>query len=445
MKSSLNTYPEQESKTLEFKSQVPAFSTLIKTCVAFANTAGGSIIIGIEDASRKIIGISEADRERIYYDFPNSLYDTTVPGLFAHIYEKSLNNKTVLMIEIPFSAKKPVYIKKEGIPKGVYIRVGASNRRAQDAHIADLMREGKHDYYDEEPTKATLDDLSNTLLSKCYGKNYTKKRLLSDFVITSSINIKKHYATIAGTLMFSENPEKYIPEALILCTQFSGTKGRDIIQTRQLTGPISQLIDDSLKILGNWLAKDLKLNEAKLVGKLPVPKAALREAIANALLHRKYTIPGAVKIALYDDRLEIFSPGAFPGLVDTKNLGDGTTCLRNPHLTQIARRLHLIEKLGTGIRLIFDECEKLGIKKPQYQEDGDYVKIIFYFSPSTTGKKTDEEAIMALLEMRKSITAADVVMLLNISRNTATRKLNNLIKQNLIKRHGKGPGVQYTK
>ena len=194
--------------------------------MAFANTAGGSIIVGIEDATRKIIGVTESDCDRMYYDFPNSLYDSTVPGLFIHIHEKNMNDKAILIIEIPFSARKPVYIKKEGISKGVYIRVGASNRRAQETHVEDLIREGKHDYYDEEPTKATLEDLSDTLLSKCYGKNPTEKKLSADFVITNSMNIKKYYATVAGTLMFSEAPDKYIPEALILCTQFSGTKGK---------------------------------------------------------------------------------------------------------------------------------------------------------------------------------------------------------------------------
>ncbi len=78
-----------------------------------------------------------------------------------------------------------------------------------------------------------------------------------------------------------------------------------------------------------------------------IPQIAIREAIINALVHRKYSIPGAIKIALYDDRLEIFSPGNFPGLVDVNNLGDGTTYLRNPHLVMLARKMKLVEKLGS--------------------------------------------------------------------------------------------------
>ena len=439
-----DNYPERESKTLEFKSKLPSLQTLIKTCVALANTAGGSIIIGIEDGSRKIKGVTDRDRDRLYEDFPNSLYDSTSPGLFVHIYEKNLGNHAVAIIEVPFSAKRPVYVKKEGMPKGVYIRVGSSNRRAQEEHMQDLIREGKHDYYDEEATKATLGDLSKSLLTSCYGPSYTKKKLLADSVITQGMHQQTDYATVAGTLMFCEQPDNFIPEANVLCTQFAGIDGRDIVQARELNGAIAQLSHETLQLISHWLRKNYQLKGIKLSGNTIIPQDALREAIVNALLHRKYTIPGSVKFALYDDRLEIFSPGAFPGLVDIKNLGDGTTYLRNRHLARLARRFHLIEKLGTGIKLIFDACKKAGIKKPEYRETGDFVKLIFWFSPDTDNLATDEEAILKLLSIREEITTGDVIELLNVSRNTATRKLNKLLQSGKVQRSGKGPAVRYT-
>ncbi len=94
----------------------------------------------------------------------------------------------------------------------------------------------------------------------------------------------------------------------------------------------------------------------------------MREAVMNALIHRKYTIPGATKIALYADRLEIFSPGGFPGLVSVSNLGDGTTYLRNHVVANIARKMKLVEKIGSGIRLIFDSCRDAGLKRPRYEK-----------------------------------------------------------------------------
>lgn len=439
----LHIYPDRESKVLEFKESLPKFSALMKTCVAFANTAGGQIIIGVEDGTRKIVGVSDQDRERLYEEFPNSLYDSTNSGLFAHIYERNFNERSVLVIEIPLSSRRPCFIKQEGIPNGVYLRVGASTRRAQDVHVEELIRESKHEYYDVEPTKVKIVELSQERLKFCYGK-YTSKKLESDGVITSlSHEHKKYWATVAGVLMFTDNPEIYIPEAILICTQFSGTSGRDIVQTREITGPIPDLIQDGIALLEHWMQRDFELDGVKLKGKMLVPVTALREAITNGLMHRKYSIPGAMKMALYDDRLEIFSPGALPGLVDIDNLGDGTTYLRNPHIAKIARRMKLVEKLGTGIRLIFDECQKHGLQKPIYKEDGDYVKLIFEFAPDLNASDSDEDKIRKYIEMHKEVTVKEIINLLSVSRNTATRKLNNMIDKNLLVRKGKGPAVKY--
>jgi len=444
MTKQFHIFPERESKTLEFKERLPKFSSLIKTCVAFANTAGGQIVIGIEDGSRKIVGIQEKDRERLYEDFPSSLYDSTNNGLFVYIYERNFNDRSVLLIEVPLSTKRPCFVKQDGIPKGVYLRVGASTRRAQQQHVEELVREGKHLYFDEEPTKVSFDTLSKERLQQCYGTSYSLKKLASDGVITSlSVAPKQYMLTVAGLLMFEDHPEDHIPEAIIICTEFSGTKGRDIIQTRELVGPLPDLINESTTLLEHWLQRDYKLHGVRLVGKMPIPMAALREVITNGLMHRKYTIPGALKIALYKDRLEIFSPGALPGLVDINHLGDGTTYLRNPHIAKLARRLKLLEKLGTGIKLIFDECQAHGVKKPEYYEDGDFVKVIFNFQPSIGENDKDEDVILKLMNMHQEVTVGDIIKLLNISRNTATRKLTALMGKGLIVRKGRGPAVRY--
>lgn len=122
-------YPDIESRHLEFKSSLPALTQLIKTCVAFANGVGGKIIIGVEDETRKIIGINESIRRDVYERFPNSLYDSTEPKLIAEIYEKNFGANNVIIIDMSSVLKKPAYIKKEGITKGVYLRAGSSTRR----------------------------------------------------------------------------------------------------------------------------------------------------------------------------------------------------------------------------------------------------------------------------------------------------------------------------
>ncbi len=436
---------ERESKLIEFKVQLPKFEALIKTCIAFANAAGGRIIIGVDDKTHKIVGISDLDRAKVYDDFPNSLYDSVAPTLMAQIYEQNFDNKSVLIIEIPMSPRKPYFLKSKGINQGTYIRVGSSTRQATPEYIEDLTREAQRISYDEETIHVNPDEiLSHELLTQFIGSRVTKKRLLAEHILKRKVANSENYApTIAGILMFCETPDQYIPEAMIKCTRFRGISGRDILKTEDISGTLEYQAQTSLSILNQWLTFQFEMQGAKMQRKIFVPEEALREAILNALLHRKYSIPGAVKIAVYDNRVEIFSPGCFPGLVDLNNLGDGTTYLRNATLVRLAYKLNLIETRGTGIKLIYESCRKAGLKKPEYHEEGDFVKVIFFFEPDHTAYADESDSILAFMQTQNEVNAKAIAEYLAVSHNTALRKLGILVKRNKIIKIGKGPAVRY--
>lgn len=437
-------YPERESKTLEFKETLPKkLFSLLKTCVAFANGTGGKIIFGVKDQTREIVGISEACRNKLYDEFPNSLYDATSPSLLAEIYERNFAGTHLLIIEIPQSYKKPVFIKAEGSQEGVYIRVGSNTRKADKNQIEELMRETTRMTYDEEMVKADISILSSELLKTIYPRMQHERLLAEKVLMQLNSNTKSLYPTVTGVLCFCDQPDIYLPEALIRCSRFSGTSGRNIIQTEEMQGTILDQIEKAFNLIKSWLVRDYKLIGVKFVGQSMFPEIALREAIINAVLHRKYSIAGAIKIALYDDRLEIFSPGNFPGPIDLNSLGDGTTYLRNPHLTRLARRLGLIESLGTGIRLILETTKKAGLKRPEFIENADSVKVVFYFAAEKNPDVAEETALLQLFEKQQQLQIVDIMKFLKISRNTATRKLNHLIKTGKIIRLGKGPAVRF--
>lgn len=438
-----NIYPGRESKSIEFKSKLPSLDKIIKTCVAFANGSGGKIIIGVHDGSREIIGIDEDTRSRVYDEVPNSIYDATSPSLLVQVYEKHIQDVGVMIIEVPASIKKPVFIKSEGNVKGVYLRAGSSTRRATVDHIEELWRENKRSFFDEEIVSVGSEVLSQSLIKNVFP-SVNARRLVSEKILApvNSLSSSLH-PTVAGILMFSERPDLYIPEAMIQCTRFRGIEGRDIIQTQEIYGCLGKQAEDALQLLVSWLRREPRRVGARLKWECLIPEIALREAIVNALIHRKYWITGSIKIALYDDRLEIFNPGNLPGLVDLEALGDGTTYLRNPNLARLARRWGLVEKLGTGIQLIFESCHKTRLQRPECLEGSDSLKWIFRLNPERASYPSDEEALMALLQMRGELRVSDVESYLHISRNTATRKLNQLIKIKKIKRLGKGPSVRY--
>lgn len=219
--------------------------------------------------------------------------------------------------------------------------------------------------------------------------------------------------------------------------------GRDILITTDISGNIEKQADESVKIIKAWVTSHYKIKGAKYIGELPVPEDAIREAINNAVLHCKYNIPGAIKIAVYDNRLEIFSPGDFPGPVDINTLGDGITFLRNPILVRLAYKTHLIESRGTGIKLIYDTCKKAGIRKSDYPDEGDFVKVIFYFEPDISSYLSEEESTIAYLKMNEYATSQQIAEYLPVSQKTAIRKLNHLIKQKKVVKYGKAPKTKY--
>jgi len=438
-------YPERESKTLEFKESAPRKNQIIKTCVAFANGAGGELVIGVSDKMRVVVGIDNEERESIFEEINNLIFDSISPSLVPEIYEKNIDDKIVVIIKVYPGNNPPYFIKGEGSKKGVYLRVGSSSRRATGEYIEELHRNKRKTYFDEELSGKKLNEIDSLLLEKLYGEQYSLNTILADkVVIRDSINPETINVTNAGILFFSERPDLHIPEALIICTQFRGRSGRDITQTTELNGPIPILANSALKLLLNWMERDLTVHTTgEMKGNQPIPLKALREAIVNALVHRKYFIPGAIKIALYDDHIEIFSPGDFPGLVSTSNLGDGTTFLRNPTIARLARKSKLVEKLGSGIRLIIDECEKWNLKKPEFNEDGDFVKVTFYFEKQMDHNLSEEDQIIQLGFNLKELRIKDLIDSMKISRNTATRKMNALIEKGYFERKGKGPGTYF--
>lgn len=436
-------YPQRESKVLEFKSTVTKFDALVKTSIAFANGVGGKIVVGVDDKTRAILGVDEELREKVYERFPSSLYDLTSPRLVPQIYEQWFGGEAVLVIEIPPCLKKPCVLRSAGLPKGVYLRVGSTTRSAGEEHVEELMRENQRLFFDEEVVPIELNHLSDELLS-VYYQPVKQAALLEDKVIARAVvNREIFHPTVAGLLLFAERPELYLPEALIICTRFAGSSGRDIIQTEEIKGPISKQIDVSFKLVASWLKRNYRLEGARLEAASLVPDAALREGIINAVMHRKYTIPGATKIALYDDRLEIFSPGNFPGHVNVNNLGEGITHLRNPTLARMAHKMGLIEKLGSGLRLMMDSCAQAKIALPEFSEDGDYVKVIFRFQPLVTAVESDEERVLALLRLREAVKIHDIIAHLERSRTTVFKVLNRLVEKKLVQSVGKGPATRY--
>ena len=183
--------------------------------------------------------------------------------------------------------------------------------------------------------------------------------------------------------------------------------------------------------------------------KLEIPEIAIRETLLNAIVHRNYHIQAPVKIAIYDNRIEIFSPGDFPGPINTSNLLSGLTYIRNPGIGKIFRQAKYIEKLGSGFNNLFHSYENWGLKPPEVIEGENYIKCILPREklkglPGSDGAN-EEEKILNLFNQMEELTISDIITMLGIARATAGRRLSNLVKALKLKKIGFGKATSYRK
>jgi predicted HTH transcriptional regulator len=434
---------ERESRFLEYKRQLPDNESIAKTVIAFANGDGGRIIIGIDDKNRSIVGLNSDTIDMLLKRLPVSLSDSIAPPIFPQIFQKNIEDKEVLIVQVFPGNQKPYHIASEGIDKGVYIRVGAHTRRAAGETLEELRLMRTRIGYDEQPMPACK---KNELdVSGLPGSMRTEKGLISLEVLTIDNQNGVPHPTRGGVLMFHHEPHKYIPEAYIICSKMRGAKGRDTVESREITGPLPKQLEYAAELLESWLGREPSLSGVKYANrKTAVPMAAVREALANALFHRQYSIPGAIKVALYAERLEVFSPGHFAGPYISEALGDGTSYIRNKVIAFCARRLNLMEKRGTGIRLIIDSMKEMGLHA-EFIEGAGWFKVVLNLV--ATGKDNyvlePEEALLNLFETKTEITSADLCTMLSVSKATALNVIDSMIHKGRILRVGKGPKTRY--
>ena len=276
------------------------------------------------------------------------------------------------------------------------------------------------------------------------GKHDLSENILKSYHLIGEEH-SKIFPTISGLLLFGNNPQQHLSEAMIICSHFKGNSGREAIATVDCENTLFQQFDQAYDFVLSRLNKSFVIKEVKREEKWEIPVVALREALLNAIVHRNYHIKGPTKIAIYNNRIEIFSPGLFPGLI--KNLKLGITYLRNPNICKIFREADYIEKLGTGLITIFDSYEKYRLKEPQIIEGENFVKCILPRGEEKQEKSNldDYAKIMNLFEKQEEITIVDIVNLLSFSKATAVRRINKLISDGLVLSSGKTRAQKYKK
>ena len=378
--SQLITMPE--SKTLELKRDISSPKNILKTLVAFANTAGGRLLIGIEDDSREIGGIEDPldEEERIC----NLIADNIEPRLVPNVELISFEDKTLLIVEVYPSGSRPHWLKKEGPEEGVYVRLGSTNRKADRELISELKRGVEGKSFDEQTLPdRTVDDLDFDAATDCFERH--RKLVKKD--LESLRLVARHQShlvpTVGGMLLFGKDRDMIFPDAWIQCGRFIGKDKADIFDHIDIHEHLPVAVERVMEFLKKHAMRGADFSELRRKDVWSIPLTILREAVVNAIVHADYSQRGApVRIAFFDDRIEIENPGILlPGLT-IEDMLQGVSRIRNHVIARVFKELDMIEQWGSGVRRMFKEAAALGLPQPEIIEVGMRVRFIVYLEKS---------------------------------------------------------------
>ena len=363
-----------ESKTLEFKQQLPKGQQIAKTLIAFANSSGGKLIVGVTD-DRQLVGIQD-DIFELQDKITSMIYELCAPQLAAQIYIENIDGVELLVVEVARGSLFPYYLKSVGREQGTYIRLGASNRVASSEHIQQLELQRLNISFDALANyQYPLEKLDLTVLEaafKAADKTLTLEKML---------NLK---------LLVEEQGQRYASHGLLIllgqyehvmtqCARFKGTNMSVFLDRKEYTGDLFSQIEQAEIFIKNHLSLRAEIRGLKRYDYLEIPENAIREALVNAYVHRDYSNFGRnIKVAVYDDLVNIVSPGGLPNGLTEADLLQGRSEIRNRVLARVFRELGYIEHWGSGLQRIKQMCEAENLPTPEFLETNDFFDVKLY-------------------------------------------------------------------
>ncbi len=348
-------WQQSESRRLEFKESLPKGDQIARTVVAFANGAGGKLIFGVRNEPRQIFGIPEEELFALEEKVSSHIFDRCTPAIIPEIYIQAADGKHILVVEIFPGSQKPYYLKSKGKHKGTYVRIGSTNRVASQEMLESLERDKRKISFDAIPVyDLSPEDLDLKRFKEDYknasGHALNKEKLKNIGLLVSERDTS--HPTHAAVLISESPARKHLfPYGKVECARFKGTDTKVFLDQATIEGPVYAAVEPCLAFIKKNIALSSKIGEVYREDRWEYPLEAIREAITNAIIHRDYAILGSdIKVAIFDDMLEITSPGPLPDTLPIEDLGTGRSEIRNRVLAPIFKDLKLIESWGTGIQ-----------------------------------------------------------------------------------------------
>ena len=456
---------ESENKLFDRKSSRIKPSDLAPIVSAFANAEGGTVVIGIDDKTKAIEGLNALSSDQIN-DLVSAPKDTCIPmpqyhEEFLTVTNKSGKTDKILLLHIEASHEQVI----RTINGSTYLRVADRTKELKGDDLRNLeYSKNVRRFEDECNPDATIDDLDTDLLDSYMNilnaKNMTYEQLLNARGFMRKQNGKAKL-TNAAVLLFAKNIIQFYPNCRIRFIRYDGTKartGEDLNITRDynIERPILGIIQEAKDFISSQLREFVALNPStgKFQSVPEYPEFAWLEGIVNAVTHREYALAGRyILVSMYDDRLEIESPGKLPSIVTLDNIKE-TRYSRNPRIARILTDFGWVRELNEGVKRIYSDMEKYFLDDPVYSEPGQSVRLVlknnivmrnlrrkdkaFGYVGEDVWARLDnlDHEILAFLSSNISVSRTALVAHTKKSLGTVGLHLRKLIKMGVVQANG---------
>lgn len=343
-----------ETSTLQFKEMWSDNNAVAREMIAFANGKGGTIVFGVEDKTGQIKGLPYDEIQELSRKAGNTANENVLPTLYITTETIQIDGVYLLLVHIPQGISKP-YKTLQG---DIYVKQGSDKRRVKEnTEILRMFHESGQYHPDKEGIAGTsVEDLNERIIDAYFEKNFHKPKdsfglTLDKLYKNIGFTNDKGEVTLAGMLFFGTHPEWKLPQFIVKAVAFvgnelSGTQYRD---SRDLEGILPEVFDMAMNFCENNLRHVQAGQSFNSIGKLEVSRIALEELIQNALVHRMYIIDAPIRLLIFDNRIEIISPGCLPNNMTVEQIELGNSYPRNPLIANFCAKTMVYRGLGSGI------------------------------------------------------------------------------------------------
>lgn len=449
-----------EGKTLEFKRDLSSPGGLLRSAVAFANTSGGTILVGVQDGSRDVLGVADplADEARV----ASLIADRVSPQLAPDIELLRHRDRLVLAVRVHPSGRRPHYL-GDTPETGAYVRVGSTNRKADTDLIAEMRRFALGQAFDEQPVPG-LDpgaiDFHVAAESFAGFRKLTEGDL--DVLGLCTTDAGRRVPSVGGLLLFGRDRFARFPDAWIQAGRFAGTDKSQILDRVDLRMPLPDAIPAAAAFIERHLATRIDIGPVRAQPRWSLPPVAVREGLVNAVAHADYSQRGApLRVSIFEDRLEVENPGLLPFGLTLEDLPRGVSKLRNRVIGRVFHELRLVEQWGSGVQRMLSACRDLGLPAPVWEEVGNRLRVTMRTSLQAPDSVRDaspayvagtdanpcrasslhrtDQAILAALTSPDGLGTRRIAAVIGLSTRATRTRLKGLVDRGLVVEIGQGP------